>query len=70
MEVPIRRLFVLLLTVAIASIVLVPIMIQFEFDPMPGDFAFNFQNHHYNIPVLWTLCAGAGLTLFYSIMKK
>ncbi len=69
-EAAIRGLVILALVMAAASVMLVPVMMQFDFDPMPGDFVFNYQNHHFAIPVLWSLCAGVGLGLFYKIMKK
>jgi len=49
---------------------LAPVMVAFDFDPMPGDFAIIWNNHHYQVPVLWSLCAGAGLALLYSVLKK
>jgi hypothetical protein len=49
---------------------LVPVVMLVGPDPMPGDFAFTWNQHLYRVPVLWSLCASAGLTLLYSALKK
>lgn len=49
---------------------LVPVMAAIGFDPMPGDVAFTWNHRLYQVPVLWSLCAGAGLALLYSLLKK
>jgi hypothetical protein len=54
----------------LASVMLVPVMMAFELDPMPGDIAFTLNQHHYQVPVLWSLCAGACLALLYSVLRK
>ncbi|HEU4548512.1 MAG TPA: hypothetical protein VFS01_02365 [Rhizomicrobium sp.] len=60
----------MLTVLVLASIMLVPVMMAFDFDPMPGDIAFTLNQHHYQVPVLWSLCAGAGLALLYSVLRK
>jgi hypothetical protein len=61
----------LMLTVLVlASMMLAPVMMAFDFDPMPGDIAYTLNQHHYQVPVLWSLCAGAGLALLYSVLRK
>ena len=54
----------------LGSIMLAPVMMAIGFDPMPGDIVFTLNRHHYQVPVLWSLCAGAGLALLYSALKK
>lgn len=54
----------------LASLMLAPALMALDLDPMPGDVAFTLNQHHYQVPVLWSLCAGAGLALFYSVLKK
>lgn len=49
---------------------LAPVLMALDLDPMPGDIAFTLNQHHYQLPVLWSLCAGTGLTLFYWALKK
>ncbi len=66
----INRLLISLLILAIASVMLVPVMMAFDFEPMPGDFAVTIDNHRYMVPVVWSLCAGAGLGLLYSVLGK
>jgi hypothetical protein len=66
----ISRLLLLLVVLVLASVMLAPVMMAFEFDPMPGDIAFTLNQHHYQVPVLWSLCAGAGLALLYSMLRK
>lgn len=60
----------MLMILVLASGMLAPVMMAFDFDPMPGDIAFTLNQHHYQVPVLWSLCAGAGLALLYSVLKK
>lgn len=66
----INRLAILLTILALGSAMLAPVMMALDLDPMPGDFAFTLNQQHYQVPVLWSLCAGAGLALLYSVLKK
>jgi hypothetical protein len=59
-----------LLILVIGAMILVPIMMALELEPMPGDFTLPWGSQKYNIPVLWSLCASAGLTLLYSFLKR
>jgi hypothetical protein len=54
----------------LASLMLAPALMALDLKPMPGDIDFTLNQHHYQLPVLWSLCAGAGLALFYSVLKK
>jgi hypothetical protein len=60
----------LLLILLIGAVILVPVVMALELDPMPGDFAFSWNKHTYNVPVLWSLCASGGLTLLYSLYRR
>jgi len=60
----------LLLIMLIGAVILVPVVMALELDPMPGDFAFSVNKHTYNVPVLWSLCASGGLTLLYSLYRR
>ena len=66
----INRLLLLLTILVLGSVMLAPVMMAFELEPMPGDFAFTLNQHHYQVSVLWSLCAGAFLALLYSVLKK
>jgi hypothetical protein len=60
----------LLLILLIGAVILAPVVMAMELDPMPGDFAFSWNKHAYNVPVLWSLCASGGLTLLYSLYRR
>jgi hypothetical protein len=60
----------LLLILLIGAVILAPVVMTLELDPMPGDFAFSWNRHAYNVPVLWSLCASGGLTLLYSLYRR
>jgi hypothetical protein len=64
------KLGVKLAILVIGAAILVPIIMALELEPMPGDFTVVWNSQKYNIPVLWSLCASAGLTLFYSFLKR
>jgi hypothetical protein len=64
------KLGVMALIVVLGAMIMAPIVMQFELDPMPGDFIIPWNNQHLNIPVLWSLCASGVLALFYALMKK
>ena len=59
-----------LLILLIGAVILAPVVMALELDPMPGDFAFSWNKHAYNVPVLWSLCASGGLTLLYSLYRR
>jgi hypothetical protein len=60
----------LLLILVVGAAILAPIVMALELDPMPGDFAVNWNHQHYNVPVLWSLCASGALALLYSIYRR
>jgi hypothetical protein len=64
------KLGVMALILVLGAVILAPVVMQFDFDPMPGDFVIPWNNQHLNIPVLWSLCASGALALFYALMKK
>lgn len=66
----IKRLLLMLVILVLGSLMLVPVMMAVGFEPMPGDLAFHWNQRLYQVPVLWSLCAGAGLALLYSVLRK
>ena len=64
------RLTILLLILVLGGAILCPVIMAFEPDPLPGDFSFVWNNQHFTVPVLWSLCASGGLALLYSIMRR
>ena len=64
------KLWIKLLIVAIGAVILVPIVMALELEPMPGDFDVAWSSQKYHIPVLWSLCASTVLTLLYSFLKR
>ena len=61
---------IMLLIWVLGAVILAPIVMALELDPMPGDFALSWGNQHYPIPVLWSLCASGGLALLYSFYRR
>jgi hypothetical protein len=47
-----------------------PVVMALGPEPMPGDFAFTWNNHRFMVPVVYSLCASAGLALLYSILRR
>jgi hypothetical protein len=60
----------LLLILLIGAVILAPVVMALELDPLPGDFALTWNKHAYHVPVLWSLCASGGLTLLYSLYRR
>ncbi len=60
----------LLLIVVGGAVFLVPIVMAFEPDPMPGDFVMTVGKQHFAIPVIWSLCASGALGLLYSFYRR
>jgi hypothetical protein len=58
-----------LLILVVGGVMLMPIMMAFDFEPMPGDFTFVWNHQQFAVPVLWSFCTSAGLALLYSILK-
>lgn len=59
-----------LIILVLGALILCPVIMAFEPDPLPGDFSFTWNRTHIAVPVLWSLCASAGLALFYLFMKR
>jgi hypothetical protein len=64
------RSVILLLIWVLGAVILAPVVMALELDPMPGDFVLPLGTQHYPIPVLWSLCASGGLALLYSIYRR
>ncbi len=64
------KLTIMLTILVIGAVVLCPLVMAFEPEPLPGDFTFAWNNRRFSVPVVWSLCASAGLALLYSIMKR
>ena len=64
------KLTVMLVILLLGAVILAPLVMAFEPEPIPGDFIFTWDNRHYSVPVGWSLCASAALALFYSVMKR
>lgn len=65
-----RRIFYLLVIVIAGGAVICPIIMAIAPDPLPLDFTIVWKGEHLAIPVLWSLCASACLTLLYSLMRR
>jgi hypothetical protein len=61
---------ILLMVLAVGAVVLCPMIIMLDLEPLPGDFHLTFANTRVNVPVIYSLCASAGLALFLSLMKR
>ena len=64
------RLAIQLLILVLGAVILAPIIMALELDPMPGDFVLKLGLQHYSIPVLWSLCASGALALLYSFYRR
>jgi hypothetical protein len=64
------RLGTMLVLLVLGAVILAPVVMALELDPMPGDFALAWNNQTYNVPVIWSLCASGALTLLYSLLKR
>ena len=65
-----RKLAILLLILLVGGAILSPIIMALELGPMPGDFLLDWNHQHYNVPVLWSLCASGLLALLYSFYRR
>ena len=61
---------ILSLILVVGAVMLSPAVMALEPEPMPGDFAITWNNHLFMVPVIYSLCASAGLALLYSILKR
>ena len=66
----IRQLLILALILVAGAAMLSPVVMALGPEPMPGDFAFTWNNHRFMVPVVYSLCASAGLALLYSILRR
>jgi hypothetical protein len=66
----VRKLGIMLLILVVGGVILAPIVMQLELDPMPGDFVLRLGTQHYPVPVLWSLCASGALALLYSVYRR
>jgi hypothetical protein len=66
----VRKLGIMLLILVVGGVILAPIVMQLELDPMPGDFVLKLGSQHYPVPVLWSLCASGALALLYSVYRR
>jgi len=64
------KLGVMLLILVLGAVIMAPIVMALELDPMPGDFVLTWHNQHYPVAVLWSLCASGSLALLYSIYRR
>ena len=64
------RIVIQLLILVLGAVILAPIIMALELDPMPGDFVLALGTQHYHIPVLWSLCASGALALLYSVYRR
>ena len=64
------KLGILLVILVVGAVVLCPLIMAFEPEPLPGDFVIPWGNRHIAVPVVWSLCASGALALFYSFMKR
>jgi len=64
------KLGVMLVILVLGAVILSPLVMAFEPEPLPGDFVVSWDNRNYAVPVAWSLCASAVLALFYSVMKR
>jgi hypothetical protein len=61
---------VLIIVVVLGAIVLSPVIALLEIKPLPGDFTFNWQNHHVFLPFTQSLIASVSLALLFLWARK
>jgi hypothetical protein len=54
----------------VGAAILAPVIMLMEPDPQPGDFVIAWNNQHYPVPVLWSLCASGFLALLYFFYRR
>ena len=64
------KLGAILMILLLGAAILAPVVMALELEPMPGDFVLTWNSQHYNVPVIWSLCASAALTLLYSLYRR
>lgn len=64
------RLLAFLTVLLLGAVILSPIIMALELEAMPGDFVLTWNNQHYNVPLIWSLCASGVLTLLYWLYRR
>lgn len=64
------KLVPMLLILVLGAVILAPVVMALELDPLPGDFALSWNSQTYHVPVIWSLCASGFLTLLYSLYRR
>jgi hypothetical protein len=65
-----KKLLLLALILVVGAVIIAPVIMAFELDPMPGDFVLTLGNQHYAVPVIWSLCASGALGLLYLFYRR
>jgi hypothetical protein len=60
----------LLLLLVLGAVVLCPVIMAVGPDPLPGDFTLAWNDQKIPVPLVWSLCASAALTLLYSLYRR
>jgi hypothetical protein len=60
----------MLVILVVGATILAPIIMLAEPDPLPGDFVLAWNNQHYAVPVVWSLCASGALALLYLVYRR
>ena len=66
----IRRLAGMLVVLLVGAVILAPVVMALELDPMPGDFVLAWNSQTYHVPVIWSLCASGALALLYWFLRR
>ncbi len=53
-----------LIILVLGALILCPVIMAFEPDPLPGDFSFTWNHYHIAVPVLWSLVRKRRIWLF------
>jgi len=54
----------------IGAVILAPVVMALDLDPMPGDFMLSWNHTTYHVSVLWSLCASGALALLYLLYRR
>jgi hypothetical protein len=65
----VRRIGLIAGLLVLGAIILSPVVAAFDLDPLPGDLHLHWGNAVVTIPVIYSLCASAGLALLYKVAK-
>ena len=64
------KLAIRLVILLLGAVILAPIVMALELEPMPWDFVLSWNSQTYHVPVIWSLCASGVLTLLYSFFRR